>query len=88
MTVTLTPEQEKFIAEQLKSGYYRSAEDIIAQGLGILQAQEVFIDRNAFELREKIAISADQIRRGEVVDGRKAIQALREKLRKREAGNG
>jgi len=88
MTVTLTPEQEKFIAEQLKSGYYRSAEEIIAQGLGILQVQETFIDKNVLELREKIATSADQIRRGEVVDGRSAIQNLREKLQKREAGNG
>ena len=88
MTVTLTPEQEKFIAEQLKSGFYRSAEDIIAQRLGMLQAQEMFIDKNVSELREKIASSADQILRGEVVDGRSAIQNLREKLRKREAGNG
>ena len=88
MTVTLTPELEKFIAEQLKSGHYRSADDVIAQGLGMLRAQEEFIQANTAELREKIAVGMEQIRRGEVVDGRKAIQNLREKLRRREHGKG
>ena len=88
MTVTLSPELEQFIAEQLKTGYYRSADDVIAQSLGMLRAQEEFIETHTVELREKIAVGLDQIRKGQVVDGRKAIQDLREKLRKREAGNG
>lgn len=88
MTVTLTPELEQFVAEQLKSGHYRSADDVIAQSLGMLRAQEEFIETHTDELREKIALGLDQIRKGQVVDGRKAIQDLREKLRRREAGNG
>ena len=88
MTVTLTAEQEQFIAEQLKGGHYRSAGDVIAQSLGMLRAQEEFIRSNAAELREKIAVGLEQIKRGEVVDGRKAIQNLREKLRRREHGKG
>jgi antitoxin ParD1/3/4 len=80
MTVTLTAEQEKFVAEQLAGGYYRSATDIIAQSLGMLRAQEEFIRSNAAELREKIAAGMEQIRRGVVVDGRTAIRNLREKL--------
>ncbi len=86
MTVTLTPEQEQFIAEQLQSGHYQSAGDIIAQGLGMLRAQEAFIRSNTDELREKIAVGMEQIRRGEVVDGRTAIRNAREKLRQRELG--
>jgi antitoxin ParD1/3/4 len=88
MTVTLTPELEQFVAEQLKSGHYRSVDDLIAQSLGMLRAQEEFIETHASELREKIAVGLDQIQKGQVVDGRKAIQDLREKLRRREAGNG
>jgi putative addiction module CopG family antidote len=80
MTVTLTTEQEKFIAEQLAGGYYRSANDVIAQSLGMLRVQEEFIRSNAAELREKIAAGMEQIRRGEVVDGRTAIRNLRGKL--------
>ena len=80
MTVTLTAEQEQFIAEQLKGGHYRSADDVIAQSLGMLRAQEEFIRSNVAELREKIATGMEQIRRGEVVDGRTAIRNLRGKL--------
>lgn len=54
MTVTLTAEQEKFIAEQLVRGHYRSADDVISQSLGMLRAQEEFIRSNVTELREKI----------------------------------
>ena len=84
MTVTLTAEQEQFIAEQLKGGHFHSASDVITQSLGMMRAQEEFIHSNGVELREKIASGMEQIRRGEVVDGRKAIQNLRKKLHQRE----
>jgi antitoxin ParD1/3/4 len=86
MTVTLTPEQEKFVTEQIQSGHYRSAADVVSQSLGMLSAQENFIRENVSELREKIAVGMEQIKRGESVDGRKAIQNLREKLHRREHG--
>jgi antitoxin ParD1/3/4 len=84
MTITLTTEQEQFVAEQLKDGHYRSANDLITQSLGMLRAQEQFIRTNTFELREKIASGLEQIQRGDVVDGKRAIQNLREKLLQRE----
>jgi putative addiction module CopG family antidote len=84
MTITLTSEQEQFIAGELKSGHYRSADDVVAQSLGMLRAQEEFIRTNVTGLRDKIASGMDQIRCGEVVDGRKAIQNLRQKLGQRE----
>ena len=86
MTVTLTAEQEWFVGEQLKSGHYRSASDVVAQSLGMLRAQEEFIRTNTAELREKIASGLEQIRRGKTVDGRTAIQNLRTKLQQRERG--
>jgi putative addiction module CopG family antidote len=84
MTITLTSEQEQFIAGELKAGHYRSAADVVAQSLGMLRAQEEFIRTNVAGLRDKIASGMDQIRRGEVVDGRQAIQNLRQKLGQRE----
>lgn len=86
MTVTLTAEQEKFVAEQVGSGHYRSAADVVAQSLGMLRAQEEFIRANAAGLREKIASGLEQIRRGETVDGKAALQSLRAKLHERERG--
>ena len=86
MTVTLTAEQEQFVAEQLKSGHYQSASDVVAQSLGMLRAQEEFIRANTAELREQVASGLAQIRRGEIVDGRTAIQNLRTQLHQRKPG--
>ncbi len=86
MTVTLTAEQEKFVTVQLSSGHYRTPDDVIAQSLGMMRAQEEFIRSHTAELREKIAVGMEQIRRGEVVDGKTAIEALRAKLLQREDG--
>lgn len=86
MTVTLTSELEKFVAEQIKSGHYRSADDVVAQSLGMLRAQEQFIREHVVELREKIAAGMEQIGRGETVDGKTAIQNLQAKLKQRERG--
>ena len=83
MTVTLTAEQEKFIAEQLAGGHYRSADDVVAQSLGMLRAQEEFIRVNAAELREKIAVGIEQANRGELLDGKAVIDGLLEKNRQR-----
>ena len=80
MTVTLTAEQEQFVAEQVRSGQYQSAGDVVAQSLGMLRAQEEFIRSNTAELREEIARGLEQIRRGETIDGRTTIRNLRTKL--------
>jgi antitoxin ParD1/3/4 len=88
MTVTLTAEQEKFIADQLKSGNYCSADDVVAQSLGMLQAQEEFIRSNTAELREKIAAGMDDLRHGRVIDSKTAIENVRKKLRERQRGEG
>ena len=86
MTVTLTPEQEKLVNEQIKSGHYQSAADVVSQGLGMLREQEEFIRSNQAELRDQIAVGLDQIRCGEVVDGKNVIDTLREHMRERGCG--
>lgn len=86
MTVTLSADQEKFVAEQVGSGHYHSAADVVAQSLGMLRAQEEFIRANAAELREQISSGLEQIRRGETVDGKVALQNLRARLQQREHG--
>ena len=40
MNVSLTPELEKFIAEKVESGKYRSAEEVIREGLRRLKESE------------------------------------------------
>jgi Arc/MetJ-type ribon-helix-helix transcriptional regulator len=38
MTIYLTPEQEKIVKEELKSGHFRTAEELISQALQALRA--------------------------------------------------
>lgn len=38
MTINLTPEQEKIVKEELKSGHFRTAEEVISQALHALLA--------------------------------------------------
>ncbi len=37
MTIHLTPEQEKIVKEELESGHFRTAEELISQGLHALR---------------------------------------------------
>lgn len=38
MTIHLTPEQEKIVKEELESGHFRTAEELISQALHALRA--------------------------------------------------
>jgi putative addiction module CopG family antidote len=40
MNINLTPEQEKIIREELKSGHFRSVEEVIGEALQVLRAKE------------------------------------------------
>ena len=64
MTITLTPEQERIVSELLASDHFSSVEDVVAESIEMLRAQEEFICENADELRRKISIGAEQIKKG------------------------
>jgi len=49
----------------------------------MMQTHDEFIRTNSGELRKRIASGLDQVRRGEVVDGKQAIRALRDRLGER-----
>jgi antitoxin ParD1/3/4 len=78
MTVTLTPEQQKFIAERMSRGEYSSPEKIVDEGLKLIQAKEQYQGR-LVELRRELQIGVDQLNRGEVLDGKEVIDRLLEK---------
>ncbi|MGA8490973.1 MAG: hypothetical protein WB711_11145 [Terriglobales bacterium] len=40
MNINLTPEQERIVNEELKSGHFRSAEEVIAKALVALREKE------------------------------------------------
>ena len=40
MKINLTPEQEKIVKEELKTGHFRTAEDVIGEALQVLREKE------------------------------------------------
>lgn len=71
--VSLTPEMERFVEEQVRSGRYASANAIMEAGLRLLREEEE-------ELRREVRVGLDQIERGQVVDGEEAFARLRARI--------
>lgn len=82
MTVTLTPDQEKFIAERMNKAGYSSPEKVLDEGLRLIQAKEEY-QRRLAELRRELQIGIDQISRGEVLNGDDVFGEILEENRKR-----
>ena len=83
MNITLRYEQEQFIQAQIKKGRYQTAEQVISEALKVLeelnrQRDEIRLE----ELRQKIAVGTEQIKKGQVSDGEEVFARLEEKLRR------
>ena len=82
MTVTLTPEQEKFIAERMNKAGHSSPEKVLDEGLRLIQIKEEY-ERRLAELRAALQVGIDQISRGEVLNGEDVFAEILEDKRKR-----
>ena len=83
MNITLKPELEKFIQQQIKLGKYDSAERVIEEALFLLSKRNEY-DKWVEEIGQKIDIAAEQLDRGDGIDGEIAINQLRKRLRQTE----
>jgi antitoxin ParD1/3/4 len=79
MNLTLKPELENFIHQEILAGRYASPDEAIEAALNLLQSKNA-IDRLATELRTQIDSAAAQLDRGEGLDGESVIANLRGKL--------
>lgn len=83
MNIILKPEQEQFIQAEIKNGRYETVEQVISEALKLLeeynrQRDEIRLE----ELRGKIAVGSEQIKKGQVTDGEEVFARLQEKLRR------
>jgi antitoxin ParD1/3/4 len=61
MTLTIPPEFEPFVQQQITQGEYQSAEAVVNDGLRILQE----LKRREAEFRQEVQLGVDQLDRGE-----------------------
>ena len=73
MNVSLTPRLDGFVEEQVSSGRYRSASEVIREGLRLLE------DRD--KQTKLIQSALDEGFTSEQSDGAEAMERVREKLR-------
>lgn len=76
MNVSLTPELERWISQKVDGGRYRSASEVVREGLRLLQEREEEYRLRLEALRGELRIGIDQLDRGEVVDGEEAFERI------------
>lgn len=82
MNFSLKPDYEQFIQQELETGRYANAEEVIATALELLKQQSQY-EQWAKEVGQKIDIAAAELDRGEGIDGEIAIARLKERLHQR-----
>jgi antitoxin ParD1/3/4 len=80
MNVSLTPEIEQFIQNQVESGKYASPDEVILAALRAFEERERIYKGRFEELRREIMIGVEASERGEVVDGEIVFSQLQQKL--------
>ena len=81
MNLLLKPEHQKLIEAQLNTGRYANPDEIITEALELLNKRDQY-QKWSEEIGQKIDIAAQQLDRGEGIDGESAIAQLRTKLQK------
>lgn len=61
MNVSLTPELEKMVNEEVKSGRYKSASEVVRDGLRLIQIRK----QKLAALKRELAVGIEQLDRGE-----------------------
>lgn len=85
MNVSLTPELEKFVEMEVKSGLYQTASEVIRAGLRRLKEDKQLptAPRTMAELEASLLASLDRLDRGEGVEGKEAFRRLQRKIKER-----
>lgn len=78
MTISLTPEWDAFVSEQVRSGRYASNSEVIRAGLRLLAEQEAQRSREA--LRTWIQEGIDDLDSGRVVEAKATFSKLHQMI--------
>ncbi|MDJ0843386.1 ribbon-helix-helix domain-containing protein [Crocosphaera sp.] len=79
MNIILNPKLENLIQKQIISGRYTSVDNVLEEALTLLEKRNEY-EQWIEEIEQKIDIAAQQLEKGEGIDGETAINQLRENL--------
>lgn len=80
MNVSLTPEFDRFVAEQVDSGRYRSASEVVRAALRLLQQREAEHEARLDVLRKALREGIEELERGESFDGEEVFEEILSRL--------
>lgn len=69
MNVSLTPELDRFVAEQVETGRYRSASEVVRAAIRLLEEQQEEREVKLEALRNAVGEGLEELDRGEGVPG-------------------
>lgn len=73
MNVSLTPELERWVSTKVEGGRYKSASEVVREGLRLLQQKEEEQEARIAALRRDVQIGLDELDRGEGTNGEEAF---------------
>ena len=75
MNVSLTPKLDGFVGQQVKSGRYRSASEVVREGLRLLELRQIQTNNVQLALDEGLA--------SKPIAGEKSMARIRQNLKER-----
>jgi antitoxin ParD1/3/4 len=79
MNLSLKPESESFIQQQIVTGNYANASEVIEAALNLLDRQQSYAQWQQ-EIGDKVDIAVAQIEQGEGLNGDEVFAGLRAKF--------
>jgi antitoxin ParD1/3/4 len=87
MNISMTPELEKFVQNEVKTGLYQSASEVIRAGLRRLKEDKAgnprFVVSSVSELEEKLQEGITELDRGGGIPGAQVFAKLKARSAKR-----
>lgn len=85
MNVSLTPELAKFVENEVESGLYQTASEVVRAGLRRLKEDQAVrlprAPKTLEDLEAQLLQSSDRLDRGEGMDGEKVFRRLRKRIK-------
>ena len=83
VNISITPELDAFLQSRVKSGRYQTTSEVVREALRLLERYERDRDESRDKLKAKLKKGAVQAERGDLFDGDKLFDELREMIDER-----